>query len=446
MTLKFANGRVVVPFVTTDVVEQPDSDGQIVQQSYPSTRYVMLKERNRTWDQIYGHKAYLSARAQGTLQTTYASSSGFTQDPRWAQCVEIRYGMYYAYAKNRYVPGFTRCTTFIPLINTPSGDEWSHLQDLNALNIAKIAALNKLSDVKSMLLVDLAEAQKTHDMIAGRVKQLATALSKVKKGQFVAAGKILRMNKRQVKRAIRRASRKLAPNVSKGAKVWLEFRYGWMPLLHSIDDATKHLAYLMADPKIRSVTRSSHSSYTASRQESSKGSIATRVANSVKYGRNAEVKTETKVRFWVKVAPSSYELAQLNRGSFLNLTEVAWELVPLSFVVDWLTPIGDWLQSMSALAGLSVVDAGYSVSRTTTTTVGYALSYVGSDGYQGYVQGVPDEIKYEESSYTRFNRAQLESIGGILPSFPPVKIKLNGTRAADAFSLLWGAARAKFRH
>lgn len=48
--------------------------------------------------------------------------------------------------------------------------------------------------------------------------------------------------------------------------------------------------------------------------------------------------------------------ASLRAWGFNNPQLVLWELVPFSFVVDWLLPIGQWLESINALAGVSFVD------------------------------------------------------------------------------------------
>jgi hypothetical protein len=43
-----------------------------------------------------------------------------------------------------------------------------------------------------------------------------------------------------------------------------------------------------------------------------------------------------------------------SRLGLINPASVAWELVPFSFVVDWFTGFGSYLDSFTELAGLSV--------------------------------------------------------------------------------------------
>lgn len=162
--------------------------------------------------------------------------------------------------------------------------------------------------------------------------------------------------------------------------------------------------------------------------------------------RSCTDETTNTVKVWVKVAPISYELHELNAGGFVNLAEVAWELVPLSFVVDWFVPIGDWMASLSSLVGLSITDAGYSVARSTTTRVSYdGFKFTPYPGGTWSVSGF-DEDSSVTYSYQRYDRAQMDaSSGGVYPSFPPVKVKLNDKRFLDAYSLLVQAGNQRLR-
>lgn len=82
-----------------------------------------------------------------------------------------------------------------------------------------------------------------------------------------------------------------------------------------------------------------------------------------------EVQTAYDCRGLVKVgykATIESEFARnAERWGLINPFTIAWELVPFSFCVDWIIPIGNTLSSLSADAGLKFVD-GY-VSRVVDT-------------------------------------------------------------------------------
>lgn len=443
---KSRSSEISVPVVYDDeIVDINYYTGRPERQLFSRSHVALVARKNRTWDQIYDRKSYSAARASGTLQTSSATTQYFKQGVATGR-LDFGAPMTKLLNSGRVVEGKYSSATTWPIWLAPAVHSWSAARDVNALNIAKIQALLKAADARSMLLVDLAEAQKTQDMIAARVKQLATALSSVKNLQFGKAGSILGMRPRDVKRAVRRAAKRTPKRLADATSVWLELRYGWMPLVYSVQDAAAHLATLVHKPYIEHRVLRSHSSYDETRTSRNPWSLTTVDGRELTLTQNRVEETTNTVKVWVKVAPISYELHQLNAGGFVNLAEVAWELVPLSFVVDWFIPIGDWIASLSSLVGLSVTDAGYSVARSTTTRVSYdsfSLQPLQGGGFtvSGFDEG--SSITY---SYQRYTRAQMdESSGGVYPSFPPVKVKLNSKRFLDAYSLLVQAGNQRLR-
>jgi hypothetical protein len=51
----------------------------------------------------------------------------------------------------------------------------------------------------------------------------------------------------------------------------------------------------------------------------------------------------------------------INRAGLLNVPALAWELIPFSFVVDWVVPVGEFISNLSASSGLTFVDGSSSV-------------------------------------------------------------------------------------
>lgn len=447
---RYRNGDVKLPVKLVRQVTQLNRTGSPVYETADNSltySSVPVTTTSRTWDQIYTRAQYIAARTNGTLQTTYASRSFFRQELSKVVVNTHAPEALYLYS-GQLVRGTRRATTEFGYWGTQASSVWSPLRDLNALNQAKIQALVKAAEVRSMLLVDFAEAKKTQDMIADRVKQLATALSHVTSFRFSKAGKVLGLKSRDVKRAIRRAGRHAPRSLKRASSFWLEVRYGWLPLVYSIQDAAAHLGWLMGNPKLQNRTLRSHARYSDERLTESFDSAGTADGYLFEVTRKTLDRTENTIKYWVKVVPSSYELHQLNNAGFVNLAEVAWELTRLSWVVDWFVPIGDWISSFSSLVGLSVTDAGYSVARETTTSVTFLGPNVrGLPSGGGYtVSGCDDEIRRESYEYTRYSKTQLDQLlGGVYPSFPPVKIKLNAKRFVDAFSLLIQAGHSALR-
>lgn len=185
------------------------------------------------------------------------------------------------------------------------------------------------SNVRSKVLdqdfnapVFLAEASKTVDMVFGKAQQLHRAYRAFRRGNFVAARKALGVNS------------------SKGwSNNWLEYKYGWMPVLQDIHGAAKTLADIQYKPRnhvfhsrVKSVTMWNGN------------------------GMNGAIHYEAKA--WCRVRVNTPSLSLGNKIGLLNPLTVAWELIPFSFVADWFVNIGDCIAESTAFAGLTVLDGG----------------------------------------------------------------------------------------
>ena len=104
---------------------------------------------------------------------------------------------------------------------------------------------------------------------------------------------------------------------------------------------------------------------------------------------------------WARLDPEWQGARAFNQLGLLNPVSLAWELVPWSFVVDWVLPIGSVLSALSAPAGLIFIDGSLS-ARTSAegpyTQVCFWPGYsndswnavnqhaTGSCHYEGYVR------------------------------------------------------------
>ena len=70
------------------------------------------------------------------------------------------------------------------------------------------------------------------------------------------------------------------------------------------------------------------------------------------------------VKTYLHYGLQSNPLAELSSVGLINPVELAWELLPYSFVVDWFLPIGPWISALTADVGFTFVTGGQ--SRKTT--------------------------------------------------------------------------------
>lgn len=121
---------------------------------------------------------------------------------------------------------------------------------------------------------------------------------------------------------------------------WLSIQYGWKPLLSDIYEAMKMVEKLTVEPR-RIEYRVQHS-VSSSWNDSCSSAYNTLPATGKRVSKLKVIYVEQ-----VKVARSL---------GLLNPAAVLWEKIPFSFVVDWFTPIGSYLDSVSFLNGLNATN------------------------------------------------------------------------------------------
>lgn len=216
----------------------------------------------------------------------------------------------------------------------------------------------EVADLKVNLAASLAQYNQTIDLVANKANQLAHAAKQLKRGNFYGVCDTLGIKRRS----------DLPGTFSKS---WLELTYGWMPLLDDIHGALR----LVGDRPLRRFV------------EVRKRSTDTVVLS----GHNGDSPHDGTcfITDWVTskalITVTDNNLQTLQQAGITNPALLAWELLPWSFVVDWIYPIGDWLQARTAMQGVTV--SQYSLTRTREINVQVDLKapgYIKPAQFYGY--------------------------------------------------------------
>lgn len=222
----------------------------------------------------------------------------------------------------------------------------------------------------------LAESRQTLSMIAGTSMRVLRAFMAVRKGRFGQAAKLLGVSK--------------VPNTRSASEAWLAYQYGWAPLLSDIYDSHKLLKEgLRKGPQLFSVQ--------------SGWSESAELADNDPQFSSASVVTSCKIRgkLWYRVSDDS--LSALNQLGLINPLEVAWAVLPWSFVIDWFIPVGNVLEAFSARMGISFHDGYRGVKvESKVRKSGWRAS---SPTYQLLSSSV--QVGIDTSSYTRGDMGSL---------------------------------------
>lgn len=230
--------------------------------------------------------------------------------------------------------------------------------DALAMNKARERFVNSCKDkTSSSLGTTLAEWQQSERMIVLRAGQIFSAFRALKSGNITKLGRALGISNvqgfRRKRKFFRRRWKKswnrfkneqipLPDRIRKWSKdlsnLWLEYHFGWAPLLGDIHNACD---VLKSNPPAQRVTATGKAMY-----EFTRGRGAWDWSTVGLY--------ETKAKISAEVYVSNANLALANQLGLVNPVSVAWEVVPFSFLVDWFIPVGKFLASWTDMLGYTV--------------------------------------------------------------------------------------------
>lgn len=245
------------------------------------------------------------------------------------------------------------------------------------LPLARNKAIKRLVDAMGSgtdanLAQDFVQFRQTAKTISDSVSKIASSLLALKKGNLVKATQYL-WGSRSPKF---KKDRPLKPGASL-ADNWLAMQYGWKPLLRDIDGTCRSLAeFVQSNPMVRSV-RSSATDTEFVRV------ILTHPSTGIAVG-DAFRRSVTTCKFKMRYRVASELTAFLAQTGFTNPVNLAWEVLPFSFVADWFLPLGPYFENMSNFDGLEFVDGCQTLF--TRTNKMRSLFYSGTPQFPWYYE------------------------------------------------------------
>lgn len=222
---------------------------------------------------------------------------------------------------------------------------------------------------------------------------------------------------------------------------WLEYRYGWSPLVYSIYDSMdtlggKHLINGFYPVKGR-----------ASTIKRSQAITGLGTVSSPKVTTTTELSSRIEYCYMFALDPS----ARIYDWTSLNPIGIAWELLPLSFVADWVVNVSQQLSLWeNYLLFNSRVKDGYmtrtSLQQTEVSTYGFTKGQYWRWPDGSFIDGPNgDETLLKTSSLrtTSLNRSPTKSLP--LPSGIRLNVNFGSKRQLDAAALVHQIVAKRFR-
>lgn len=212
--------------------------------------------------------------------------------------------------------------------------------------------------------------------------------------------------------AVRRNARRPWRIPEEFNNLWLEYRYGWRPLMSDVNNVVKHLLEVQM-------------SYNRGRQTQVIDVSATN--GKLIHGTARDISSLATRSGTLTLRGYAFATGKFGVDPQFQPITTAWELVPYSFVVDWFLDIGSFIQAAVPIPGVDLRASGYSISeQVESETTWWSMS-----------SGVPNwEVTSSSNGryYTKVSNYSRVPAGVSIPRFYP---RLNTLRVVDLVSLVY---------
>lgn len=233
-------------------------------------------------------------------------------------------------------------------------------------------------------------------------------------GDHVGLGTSSRLlNRSQLNQQRKKRGEKPISKSEYASSAWLELQFGWKPLMKDISDYISYLDSLSSSNTGEQWL--SFSGYARDTATFDKFYSFVNV-NGLRYSSKLRESVSEQYSLTATFKPSSPLLQKLNQVGLVNPASIAWELVPFSFVLDWFLPIGDWIESFTAHAGLDLIECTPSIKTVAFYEI-YDISIV-QEGHTSKWTS-PNSIEGYKEEFVR-----IPTDGNPIPPFPVLSASL----------------------
>lgn len=378
-------------------VQLEDSSSRITNKT---AGYSTRRKTNRWLAPLYyGTRRQVWSYSQGSFTDTVKATGKFSQS--WSGVLDN--------SILSYVPG-------------PEFPAYDFPQEMKSRLSGKIdnAILLKIKDSKINLAQAFAERQQTVGLIQTTALRLAAGYRSLRSGNLAGFAHSIGMQPPSLRRQRAFSREHLRHPILGASGAWLEYAYGWTPLLSDV-----YAAVDIVFPK--PVQPLNVQSSASERMQGSSLSTAAYINSTLSW--DSTLRYRKKIFYELDDSAASSLYRSASQIGLTNPALLAWELMPYSFVVDWFVPVGSYLSTFDATLGLKfkagIFDDKW-IRRASRVSVGTGASSPSSVSTTGGCTSEYSDLWFERKILGSFPS----------PSLPSIKNPLSTQHALSAISLL----------
>jgi hypothetical protein len=339
------------------------------------------------------------------------------------------YGSLNSYFTSTGLPAYSEsgCMRHAQVALSDFGDihqqNWSLIDSASLDNRLSQKVLDGLKGQRIDLGEAFGERSQTVRMLEQSIGKLVKGARALRRGDLAQFAQALDLSHVTSKRAAKYRNHRAARGKKDAfADYWLEYTYGWKPFISDIYSAMEIFSKPIDDKPHAEIKRSVFHAYP---------DINVRQNSTFRHvtGCVTTVRKQLHIYYTLSGTESDVFVRSLSQLGLTNPLELAWNLMPYSFVIDWLLPVGNYLNALDATFGLTFLsgyrnDRWFSWSKRSTTGVGNT-----GTTFTYYTGGAADSFRRDY-----FSRNIVTSFPS--PVVPTLQNPLSVNRAVTSLALL----------
>lgn len=285
-----------------------------------------------------------------------------TQSSPWVKPLPFSgYGASKVYKDSRYVD--TNAPRALGVVQG-SEESWAYLGRAYARAYDRLVTKSKGEHTASVGST-IAERRDSFEMIAKRANQVHASYRQIRRGDVRGALRTWGFQRRVRKdkdnwvrlgkggkqftlphRRVLLSEKSFKRGLRDSGTLWLEYWFGWAPLLNDVYAAAQVLSDKTPEHHFRNVFRGTGTEHWVYRRHKAWATGFEEDRFTAKFAMSAQA----------TITPKSPNKDLANRLGVTNPALIAWEVVPFSWLVDWVIPVGRFLESYTDFIGVSVTN------------------------------------------------------------------------------------------